>query len=276
MNWFPSPGRLMSLWLLLPFISTALEADTVELTNGSSIDGTVLVDGKERLVLQIGDLGTMEILWSDVVSVQKNHLVGHNRTDSPVQAPAKRDEKVAPDKQKQTRPDLPLPLAPPKVDLPPEIPELSPKRQAEVKLWVYELQRQRSRNRTRAERYLGQVGSGVIPQLLPVARSPFDLARISALRILIKTPHFKAARVALEGLQADNQWVRKLSWQLVVKISGVKGPFSWQDQESARKRSVQLRRWQQWFQHQESLQQQYRRWLEQQAIQPRDNKQSGR
>ena len=276
MNWFPSPGRLMSLWLLLLFISTALEADTVQLTNGSSIDGTVLVDGKERLVLQIGDLGTMEILRSDVVSVQKNHLVGHNRTDSSVQAPAKRDKKVAPDKQKQTRPDLPLPLAPPKVDLPPEIPELSPKRQAEVKLWVYELQRQRSRNRSRAERYLGQVGPGVIPHLLPVARSPFDLARISALRILIKTPHFKAAGVALKGLQADNQWVRKLSWQLVVKISGVKGPFSWQDQESARKRSVQLRRWQQWFQHQESLQQQYRRWLEQQAIQPRDNKQSGR
>jgi len=274
MNWFPSPGRLMSPWLLLLFISTALEADTVQLTNGSSIDGTVLVDGKERLVLQIGDLGTMEIRRSDVVSVLKNHLVGHKRTDSPVQAPAKRDKKVAPDKQK--RPVLPLPLAPPKVDLPPEIPELNPKRRAEVELWVFELQRQRSTSRTRAERYLGQVGPGVIPHLLPVARSPFDLARISALRILIKTPHFKAAGVALKGLQADNQWVRKLSWQLVVKISGVKGPFSWQDQESARKRSVQLRRWQQWFQHQESLQQQYRRWLEQQAIQPRDNKQSGR
>ena len=274
MNWFPSPGRLMSLWLLLLFISTALEADTVELTNGSSIDGTVLVAAEERLVLQIGDLGTMEIRRSDVVSVMMNRLDGQNRTDSPVQSPPKRAKKDTPDKQK--RPDLPLPPAPPKVDLPPEIPELSPKRQAEVKLWVYELQRQRSRNRSRAERYLGQVGPGVIPHLLPVARSPFDLARISALRILIKTPHFKAARVALEGLQADNQWVRKLSWQLVVKISGVKGPFSWQDQETARKRSVQLRRWQQWFQHQESLQQQYRRWLEQQAIQPRDNKQSGR
>ncbi|MEE2856081.1 MAG: hypothetical protein VX949_01660 [Planctomycetota bacterium] len=250
MNWFPSPGRLLGLWLL--FVCSPLVADTVVLTDGNRIDGKVLVDGEKSVVVQIGDPGTMQI-----------------RTDSPEQAPAVRDKKDDTDKQKKTRPDLPLPQSPPKVDLPAEIPELSPKRLAQVKLWVYELQRQRSRNRTRAERSLGQVGPGVIPHLLPVARSPFDLARISALRLLIKTPHFKAAKVGLEGLRADNQWVRKLSWQLLEKISGVKGPFSWQDQGSARKRSVQLRRWQQWFQQQERLQQQHQRWLEQQAVQRR-------
>ncbi len=274
MNWFPSPGRLFGLWLL--FVCAPLVADTVELTNGSSIDGKVLIDGEKRVVLQIGDLGTMEIARSEIVSVLKNNLHRQIRTDSPEPAPATRDKKGDIDKQQKPRPDLPMPQAPPKVDLPPEIPELSPKRLAQVKLWVYELQRQRSRNRTRAERSLGQVGPGVIPHLLPVARSPFDLARISALRLLIKTPHFKAARVALEGLQADNQWVRKLSWQLVQKISGVKGPFSWQDQSSTRKRSVQIRRWHQWFQQQERQQLLHQRWLEQQAVQSGDNKQSGR
>jgi len=156
--------------------------------------------------------------------------------------------------------DLELPPAPPAVVMPPKIPQLETSRLKEVLLLVKELQRQRTQNRTRAERKLATMGPAVIPHLIPVARSPFDLARISALRILLKTPHFDQAKVALEGLDADNRWVRKLSWQLIVKISGIEGRFEWEKQDAKGLRARQAKRWNRWYREQLKLQRDYQEW----------------
>lgn len=135
----------------------------------------------------------------------------------------------------------------------PELPKLTPKQQQEVQHWVRELQRQRTTNRTRAEKQLNRYGSAAVPYLIPVARSRFDLARIAALRVLLKSPRYEASAVALEGLKAENRWVRKLSWQLIEKISGVRSSFPWEDEDRSRARHNKARIWERWVQEQERL-----------------------
>ena len=125
----------------------------------------------------------------------------------------------------------------------PELPKLTPKQQLEVQNWVRELQRQRATNRTRAEKQLYRYGAAAVPYLLPVSRSRFDLARIAALRVLLKSPRYEAVPAALEGLQAENRWVRKLSWQLIEKISGIRSSFPWEEKDLSglrRKKSADL------------------------------------
>ena len=135
----------------------------------------------------------------------------------------------------------------------PELPKLTSKQQQEVQNWVRELQRQRTTNRTRAEKQLYRYGPAAVPYLLPVSRSRFDLARIAALRVLLKSPRYEAVPAALEGLKAENRWVRKLSWQLIEKISGIRSSFPWDDEDLSRARHKKARIWQRWHQEQERL-----------------------
>lgn len=135
----------------------------------------------------------------------------------------------------------------------PELPELTAQKKQQIQTWVFELQRQRVTNRSRAERQLLRVGPAAVPYVVPVSRSRFDLARIAALRILLKSPRYEAASSALVGLEADNRWVRKLSWQLIEKISGVRSKFPWDGRDLARQRKSKARIWQRWYRDQENL-----------------------
>ncbi|MDE0958469.1 MAG: hypothetical protein OSB12_07520 [Planctomycetota bacterium] len=256
-------SMILLLLLLGSLLPTPLKGDTVLLVNGSRIDGLILDQNTTRLVLQIGGLGTMQIPNSTVRSIEKNGRLGPSASDS---TDSDRQQPVPPvtpvvTPQKKTRSPLLLPRADSGVKLPAELPELSGRKIQQVKEWVEELQRQRARNRSRAEQRLATVGPAVIPFVIPVARSSFDLARISALRILLKTPHFSSVDVALEGLSADNRWVRKLSWQLIVNISGISGEYSWDSQKRSAKRAQQSQRWHQWVQQQRRLYEQQRMWI---------------
>lgn len=153
----------------------------------------------------------------------------------------------------------------------PEMPKLTAKQQQEVENLVRELQRQRATNRTRAEKHLSQYGVAAVPYLLPVSRSGFDLSRIAALRLLLKSPRYEAAPAALEGLTARNRWVRKLSWQLIEKISGIRSSFPWEDDELTRSRAKKSKIWRSWYQEQErlrKLEEQRRRELEEKSKEP--------
>ena len=271
-------SMILLLLLLGALLPTPLKGDTVLLVNGSRIDGLVLDQDQKRLVLQIGGLGTMQIPNSTVRSIEKNRRIGPSvgdSTGSDHQQPAPPVTPVVPP-QKKTRSPLLLPRADSRVKLPAELPELSGRKIQQVKEWVGELQRQRARNRSRAEKQLATVGPAAIPFVIPVARSTFDLARISALRILLKTPHFMSVDVALEGLSADNRWVRKLSWQLIVNISGISGEYSWDRQKLSAKRAQQSRRWHQWVQQQRRLYEQQRMWNQDQYKLRGESAHSGR
>ncbi|MDE0959471.1 MAG: hypothetical protein OSB09_01675 [Planctomycetota bacterium] len=260
-------GHLKLLILLLGVVlCSPLQADTILLVNGSRIDGRILDQDQKRLVLQIGELGTMQIAARTIVSIEKNRRFGPDPAASSSPRPGA-DSRPAPSKAGspvKTRPLLALPERPSGIKLPPELPELTGSHQQMVVEWVRDLQRHRARNRSRAERHLSLVGPGVLPYLIPVARSSFDLARISALRVLLKSPHFSSADVALEGLSANNRWVRKLSWQLIVNISGIPGDYSWDTQKLTAKRAQQSRRWHLWVQQQHRLHQQHRKWMQDQ------------
>ncbi|MBT5738475.1 MAG: hypothetical protein HOI29_07920 [Planctomycetes bacterium] len=272
------PRSMILLLLLGALLPTPLKGDTVLLVNGSRIDGLVLDQDQTRLVLQIGGLGTIQIPNSTVRSIEKNRRLGPTASDSSSsdrQQPSPPVTPVVP-LQKKTRSPLLLPRADSRVKLPPELPEMSGRKIQQVKEWVGELQRQRARNRSRAEQHLSTVGPAVIPFVIPVARSTFDLARISALRILLKTPHFMSVDVALEGLSADNRWVRKLSWQLIVNISGISGEYSWDTQKLSAKRAQQSRRWHQWVQQQRRLYEKQRMWNQDQYKLRGESAHSGR
>ncbi|MGE4618928.1 MAG: hypothetical protein AAEJ04_03875 [Planctomycetota bacterium] len=135
----------------------------------------------------------------------------------------------------------------------PELPELTKAQKLEIQEWVRELQRQRARNRTRAENQLKKAGPAAVAYLLPVARSRFDLARIAAFRVLLQSPRYEAVSVALEGLEAENRWVRKLSWQLIQKISGIQGVFPWESEDLKQLRSQKGQLWKRWYRQQEKL-----------------------
>ena len=150
----------------------------------------------------------------------------------------------------------------------PELPKLTPKQQLEVQNWVRELQRQRATNRSRAEKQLYRYGAAAVPYLLPVSRSRFDLSRIAALRVLLKSPRYEAVPAALAGLQAENRWVRKLSWQLIEKISGIRSSFPWEEKDLSGLRRKKARIWQSWHQQQERL-----RLQEQQRLRELEKKQ---
>jgi len=267
--------RSMILLLLLgALLPTPVKGDTVLLVNGSRIDGLVLDQDQKRLVLQIGGLGTMQIPNSTVRSIEKNRRIGPAASDP--SSSDRQQPSPAVDPQKKARLPLLLPGADSRVKLPPELPKLSGRKIQQVREWVGELQRQRARNRSRAEQQLTTVGPAVIPYVMPVARSSFDLARISALRILLKTPHFMTADVALEGLSADNRWVRKLSWQLIVNISGISGDYSWDPQKLSAKRTQQSRRWHRWVQQQRTLYEKQRMWNQDQYKLRGESAHSGR
>jgi hypothetical protein len=64
-------------WILIAVsISVDVGADTVYLKNGSWIDGIVKTRSEERILVEIGDLGKIEIPLGDVYKVEKNSRTG--------------------------------------------------------------------------------------------------------------------------------------------------------------------------------------------------------
>ena len=57
---------------VLVCMPTTLSADTVVLKNGSRIDGMVISESESVVVLKVGDLGTLKLEKSRVVSIEKN------------------------------------------------------------------------------------------------------------------------------------------------------------------------------------------------------------
>ena len=59
-------------------------ADTVTLTNGSKIDGTVLKESATEVVLQVGTLGVVRLQKDTISAVEKNRRTGvvEKRPDS--------------------------------------------------------------------------------------------------------------------------------------------------------------------------------------------------
>lgn len=233
-------------------------ADTVTLTNGSKIDGTVLKESTTEVILQVGSLGVIRVQKDTISAIEKNRRTGVaenkpaseknrkkgviNREEEKPKNESALTSKVEVTVSKSLKTYLEKPLA-----------ALEGKQKLEVEQWVEDLQRQRVNYRSRAERKLKEAGPGVVPFLQPVAQSQFSLTRICALRVLNQFPRYESMAVALAGLDSDDPWVRKLSSELAAKISGEAWLFPWKEGGASSVRLNAKSGWSRWYQQQESL-----------------------
>jgi len=241
-----TPKRLLVLPAIL--LSTLLHADTVHLTNGSSIDGTVVSQHDGVVVVEIGTIGRIEIRQEDVLAVEKNTRTGAQGGSRPPKRDAGEKKTPAPTPGAK-KPRVKRASDP---SAKPQEPLLTPAEEAKVRQWAQDLTRQRVTYRSRAERRLAEVGVAAVPFLLPLVGHPFDLTQISALRVLKRTPDIRVAPVALAVLADGNRFVRKLAWENLQAVSGLKISYPWDDTASDRQRLRAAAPWHRWWQREKA------------------------
>jgi len=224
----------------LPFTGAGVHGDTVYLKNGSSIDGVFIGKHEGHVILQIGNLGKMEFPEEEVVTIEKNARTGpinRKRSDKKKEEenPLEKLEELKKSRKKLVEKSSQ------------EAAPIDPALESEIQALVYDLTRQRSTKRHRAEKKLSAIGKPVIPYLLPVTSHPSELTRIAAFRILKKYPDFSAAEAGIQGLTDSNRFARKLAWETLQEISGKRWVFPWDDSASARDRQRAKARWLDWW-----------------------------
>ena len=224
---------------LLAFTGSGVHGDTVYLKNGSSIDGVFIGKHEGHVILQIGNLGKMEFPEEEVLTIEKNARTG------PVNR--KRNEKKSEENPLEKLDELKKSRKKPEEKSSQEALPIDPGLESEIQALVYDLTRQRSTKRHRAEKKLAAIGKPVIPYLLPVTSHPSELTRIAAFRILKKYPDFSAAEASLQGLTDSNRFARKLAWETLQEISGKRWIFPWDDSASPRDRQRAKVRWLDWW-----------------------------
>ncbi|MFQ5654603.1 MAG: HEAT repeat domain-containing protein [Planctomycetota bacterium] len=238
--------------LLLPLLLLSqggASGDTIYLRNGSSIDGVVLGTHEGYMILQIGNLGRMEIPQKEILTVEKNARTGYVDPErgtrsgaNPLDRKKEGKDKGKGDSSGVRRPgrDEGDGEAQPLIRLDAEL-------EKKIKAWIYDLTRQRSRDRVRAERRLTEIGSPVIPMLLPIAMHPSDSTRLAVFRIFKKKGDMQVVPACLDALQDQSRFVRKLAWETLRRLSGRRYPFPWDDSSTERQREDAGKRWHAWW-----------------------------
>lgn len=90
----------------------------------------------------------------------------------------------------------------------------------ELEELAYELTRQRSENRVRAENELRRRGVAALPFIRIVAEHPFDLARRAAQRLVRDAGAWEGAPMAIEALDDPDPFVRAIAGEAVADLIG--------------------------------------------------------
>jgi hypothetical protein len=217
--------------------------DTVYLRNGSTIDGVVLGKHEGHVILQIGNLGKMEIPEKDVLTIEKNARTGPinpERSD-------RKDQDGNPVEQRQKKREGAEATGDEKGTGDEEDEEIDPELEKEIQELVYDLTRDRASVRTRAEKRLAEIGEVVVPYVLPVATNPSELTRIAVFRILKQHPDVQSTEAAIGGLEDPERFVRKLAWETLQEITGESWVFPWDDSATDSERTTATARWVEWW-----------------------------
>jgi len=234
---------LLTAGALMALASSSLLADTVYLQNGATIDGVVLGRHQGILILQIGNIGKMEIAESEIVSVESNARTGPVDRDRRGGRRVKADPIERPSDRKPPAPEEPERAGP----RPKEAPPLDPELRERIESLVYDLTRQRATVRTRAEAKLIGIGAPALPFVREVASHPGSLTRIAAFRILKRSPELGSVETAIAALTDENRFVRKLAWETLRLVSGKNWLFPWDDSATDRERQAARVRWTDWW-----------------------------
>jgi len=216
--------------------------DTVYLRNGSTIDGVVLGKHEGHVILQIGNLGKMEIPEKDVLTIEKNARTGPINPDRNDKKPERN-----PVEQRQKKRDGEATAGDEKEAGEEAEEAIDPELEKEIQELVYDLTRDRASVRTRAEKRLAEIGGAVVPYVLPVATNPSELTRIAVFRILKQNPDVRATEAAIVGLEDSERFVRKLAWETLQEITGESWVFPWDDSATDSERETAAARWSEWW-----------------------------
>jgi hypothetical protein len=270
-------SRLTILASALPGVvawAPGLRADTVYLKNGAWIDGIVTPKDEHTLLVEIGDIGKIEIQRADIYEIEKNSRTG-TRKNVPVdtrelkvaQPPAAKDAKPADAARPKDAKDARTPAEEPKAKEPPEAVEsapgkekdaaadtapapvpgegLAPELKKRIEDLVLDLERQKQQNRVRAERHLRAIGAPAVPFLLPLTKSENEATRIAVLRLLNEFGDERAIESCIEALLDANEFVRDLANKALVRITLEN--FGFQASASPRRREFAYQKWQTWW-----------------------------
>lgn len=243
------------IWLTLG--ATSVWADTVYLQNGASIDGVVVGERDGVVIVSIGNLGRVTLAAEEVKSIERNSKTGYiqaegqgtggsGAADPEETAPPQPSAEPAPAPAEGAAPTEPAASGDP-AGTAEVTKELAPERKKEIEEWIHLLTRTDARKRTRGERFLLGAGEDALDLLLPIATDPSEWTRAAVYRIFKQNGDVRVVDTVLLGLADDNQWVRKLAWETLARISGKPWTYAWQDSATERQRIESRKRWISWW-----------------------------
>jgi len=260
----------------------SLRADTVYLKNGAWIDGRVRSRTEKVVEVEIGRIGKIEIQVSEVYEIEKNNRTGEesrpgSKEEEERIAKLTREGKIPPVKPKEdssgegesSRPagsktagdgppdateskaaeepadkDASTPGAPER-----DVPPIDPQLKARIEDLVRDLERQKAQFRSRAERHLKAIGAPALPYLLPVAKSPSELARVSAFRLFSEFGDDTVVEPCIEALADPNEYVREQANKTLERVT--QKSFGYQAQASPRRRENAQQKWKKWWEEEQ-------------------------
>lgn len=174
----------------------------VYLKNGKRLQGNI-VPGEQSapLILELGSLGRLFIDRSTIAKIEA--VRGEYKLPPP--APAEPQVPVGPPPAQESRKEEKATEAQPEVGML----EVSPEERAQIMMLLYELTRQRSQNRVRAENALRRLGAKAIPFLDLVRDHPFNLTRRAVMRLVRDARSMEGLPFAIDAMTDPDSFVRE-------------------------------------------------------------------
>lgn len=264
--------RSLCLVVMVGLASSPLIADTVYLKNGAWIDGIVRTRSAESIMVEIGEIGQMEIPLEDVYEIEKNSRTGGRRVvpvdqrdlDVSVDPEARRgadrdadgsagrstdgaedasDESPGREaKGREKDGGSERTTGQPGEE---EIEEISPELKEKIEGLVLDLKRQKSRFRVRAQRHLKAVGPPAVPFLIPLVRHREELVRISVFRLFHSIGDDRVIEPCIDALSDPNEYVRDYAHRSLVRLTGES--FGYRPLASPSRRELARAKWRRWW-----------------------------
>lgn len=258
--------RTFSFAGLLGVFPALLVADTVYLKNGAWIDGIVRTRSAEVIQVDIGNIGRMEIPLEEVYEIEKNSRTGSSMflsvegrevdvaidpegEDADVEEEGGDDESEGDDEEGDQEGEGEDEKGGEAYEI--EAEPIDPELKERIEKLVYDLQRQKSRYRVRAERHLKAVGPPAIPFLVPLADHEGELVRIAVFRLFHSFGDDRVIDSCIEGLVDTNEYVRDYAYRALQRIT--KEDFGYKPFSSPRRRDTAKRKWARWWEEEKAI-----------------------
>ena len=279
---------VVSCFSTMLFVATPLSADTIFLKNGSLIDGKITHRDKKSVLLQIGDIGKLEIPLEEIYLIEKNKRQGgqllKNSLDTKGKvefvkegkgkkrgASGKRSKRSRSKNSRKSQPgdeevetdidstdndsvdevDEDETLVEPPI-LGEEEEKISPKLKKRIEDLIIDLDHKKRKNRVRAERHLKAIGRPAVPFLIPLVKSDRSLTRVAVLRLFFAFGDERVIEPCIDSMLDINEYARSYANKTLIRITGE--DFSFNADANPRRRELAQKKWAKWWEEEkESL-----------------------